>query len=44
MLLRSKLAAERGDRMSATRWSAAARALWGGGDPEVRALLQRISQ
>ena len=39
MLLRASLAAERGDRATSTRWSEAARFLWGGGDPEVRALL-----
>jgi hypothetical protein len=41
MLLRAALADERSDRATSAKWSQAALSLWGGGDPEVRALLGR---
>ena len=41
MLLRSKLANAVGDHSSAARWSAAARSLWGKGDPDIVAPLEK---
>ena len=41
MLLRARLADQRGDRETSARWSQAALALWGGGDPELRAYWAR---
>jgi hypothetical protein len=44
MLLRARLATDLGDRTNALKWSGAATALWGGGDPEVRQILARASR
>ena len=41
MLLRSALAEEKGDTAGSARWAQAVKALWGGGDPEIQAILSR---
>jgi hypothetical protein len=42
MLLRSDIAAKRGERDVARRWAVALDALWGAADPPLRAELERI--
>ncbi len=42
MLLRSDIAAKRGDRAIARRWASALDALWGSADPTLRAYVERV--
>ena len=44
MLLRSALAEQKADTAASARWREAVKALWGGGDPEIQAILSRTER